>query len=352
MTGSRRYRGPLLVAALAGIAVLAAAGCARKMSATAPEFEPIHNATVEPGVAGAEPRFVEVPADQLPVLDLAMPDTTQPQPYVIAAGDKLEISVYGDPDLTRQIPVRPDGKISFTFVGDVQAAGRSIEDLRDDLTKRLSAYLRNPEVTVIAQDFGAQKVYAGGELTRPGLFYLTPRENTLLDVVYLAGLPTEKADVSRAVLVRDGHMIPVDFANLLRGDFTDNVVLRDNDLIHFPEMQERYIYVLGEVNRPSAVETTTPRSLVNILATAGGPDPSYAKVKEIAVLRGGFRNPKVAIVNYKELVRGDLSQNIEIRPGDIVYVPTTALGTYSRFIEQILRTFSLLFQARVVREGF
>lgn len=335
-----------------GLAAVAALGCARRQAAASPEFQPVHDATVAPGVSGAEPQFVEVPADQLPLLDLSASDSSAPRPYTIAAGDMLEVSVYGDPDLTRQMPVRPDGKISFTFVGDIQAAGRSIEDLRTDLTERLSTFLRNPEVTVIAREFGEQKVYAGGELTRPGLFYLKPRENTLLDVVYLAGLPTEKADVSRAVLVRDGHMVPVDFANLLRGDFTDNIVLRNNDLIHFPEMQERYIYILGEVNRPNALETTTPRSLVNVLASSGGPDPTYAKVKEIAVLRGGFRNPKVAIVNYKELIKGDLSQNIEIRPGDIVYVPTTGLGTYSRFIEQILRTFSLLFQARVVREGF
>jgi polysaccharide export outer membrane protein len=165
-------------------------------------------------------------------------------------------------------------------------------------------------------------------------------------------LTTERADVSGAVLVRSGRVVDVDFKALLRGDLTENVALRDDDLVYIPEAADRYVYVLGEVQNPRAVETNIPLSLVNVIAQAGGVDETFAKAREIAVLRGGLKEPKVAVVNYRRLVEGDFSQNIEIKPGDIVFVPTTGLGKYTRVVDQILRTFSLLFQGRLLREGF
>jgi len=282
----------------------------------------------------------------------AAPAGEDPGPYVVGVGDILEVSVYGDPDMTRNVPVRPDGMISYTFVGDIRASGRPIQEIRDEMQSKLGAFLRMPEVTVIATDFGKQKVYVGGEVKSPGVQHLNPRESTLLDAVYMAGLTTEKADIERAVLLRNGRVVDVDFRELLRGDLTENVSLRNDDLIYFPEAAERYVYVLGEVRSPRAVETNIPLSLVNVLAQAGGIDASFAKSREIAVLRGGLKEPKVAVVNYKRLVEGDFSQNIEIKPGDIVYVPTTGLGKYTRVVDQILRTFSLLFQGSLLSQGF
>ncbi len=311
-------------------------------------------ATPEPPVAHegdpAAPSFVSVPRDE--VMTPAAPAGEDPGPYVVGVGDILEVSVYGDPDMTRNVPVRPDGMISYTFVGDIRASGRPIQEIRDEMQSKLGAFLRMPEVTVIATDFGKQKVYVGGEVKSPGVQHLNPRESTLLDAVYMAGLTTEKADIERAVLLRNGRVVDVDFRELLRGDLTENVSLRNDDLIYFPEAAERYVYVLGEVRSPRAVETNIPLSLVNVLAQAGGIDASFAKSREIAVLRGGLKEPKVAVVNYKRLVEGDFSQNIEIKPGDIVYVPTTGLGKYTRVVDQILRTFSLLFQGSLLSQGF
>jgi len=163
---------------------------------------------------------------------------------------------------------------------------------------------------------------------------------------------TEKADLGKAVLVRGGRLVPVDFPKALKGDLASNVSLEDNDLVYVPEAADRYIYVLGEVRNQNALETTVPLSIVNVIARSGGPMPMSSKTKEIAVLRGGLRAPQVAIVNYNRLIEGDLSQNIMVMPGDIVYVPISGLGRYNQFIEQILRTFTLLFQGRVVQQGF
>lgn len=299
------------------------------------------------------PEFVSVPASEIPTTEVpAEAGSDGTTAYVVAVEDVLEISVYGDPDLTRQVPVRPDGMISYTFVGDVPAAGRTIEEIRQELKSRLSTFLRSAEVTVIAREFGKQKVYVGGEVRQPGVFYLTPRENTLVDVVYRAGFTTEKGDLAHAILVRNGRLVPVDFARAVKGDVASNVPMKNNDLVFVPESAERWVYVLGEVRTQSAIETTIPISIANVISRAGGVNNLAAKQKEIAVLRGGLKEPRVAVVNLRRLLDGDFSQNIMVQPGDIVYVPTTALGKYNEFIEQILRTFTLLFQGRVVQEGF
>jgi len=139
---------------------------------------------------------------------------------------------------------------------------------------------------------------------------------------------------------------------MIHGDISVNVAVQNGDLVYVPEAAERYIYVVGEVHTQSAVETTIPLSILNVLTRAGGVVPETAKSREIAVLRGGLKDPKVAVVNFRRLVEGDFSQNIMVRPGDVVYVPTTVLGRYNQFIEQVLRTLTFLFQGRVVQQGF
>src|SRR5262249_15935480 len=149
-----------------------------------------------------------------------------------------------------------------------------------------------------------------------------------------------------------GRLVDVDFARMIHGDLDLNVPLESGDLVYVPEASERYVYVLGEVRNQNAVETTVPISILNALTRAGGLNPPPPKPKEIAVLRGGLKDPKVAVVNFKRLLDGDMSQNIMVRAGDIVYVPTTVLGKYNQFVEQILRTLTFLFQGRVVQQGF
>lgn len=342
-------------AACAAFLIAMTVGCgAREAPQTTQIYPPPPGAEPAADLPGA-PRFEAIPASDLPQYESAqgaVQAAESAEPYTADVGDILEISVYGDPDLTRDVPVRPDGMISFTFVGDVRAAGRSIEEIRGELKARLSEFLRTPEVTVIAKQFAAQRVFVGGEVRSPGVYQIAPGTNTLVDVVYLAGLTTEKADVGGAVLVRNGRLVPVDFGRLLQGDMASNVVLADRDLVHFPELAQRYVYVLGEVRSPSAVETRIPLTIVDVLAKSGGPIKPFAKLKQIAVLRGGLKQPTVAMVNYKRLVEGDFSQNIMVKPGDIIYVPPTGITTYTRFLEQVLRTFNLFFQAQVIQEGF
>jgi protein involved in polysaccharide export with SLBB domain len=92
---------------------------------------------------------------------------------------------------------------------------------------------------------------------------------------------------------------------------------------------------------------TQPVPIIEVIAKAGGLK-NVAKRREIAVIRGGLKSPEIAVVNIKRLIDGDFSQNIMVQPGDIVYVPTSALGKYYNFIDGVLRSISPLIQGTII----
>jgi polysaccharide export outer membrane protein len=106
--------------------------------------------------------------------------------YVIGANDVLAINVWKEPDISRSVPVRSDGKISLPLVGELQAGGQTPRQLEEEVTKRLQSYISEPEVTVIVTDSKSQKVNILGMVARPGAYLLTSA-TTVLDSIAMAG---------------------------------------------------------------------------------------------------------------------------------------------------------------------
>jgi polysaccharide export outer membrane protein len=106
--------------------------------------------------------------------------------YVIGANDVLAINVWKEPDISRSVPVRSDGKISLPLVGELQAGGQTPQQLEQEITKRLQSYISEPEVTVIVQDSKSQKINIMGMVARPGAYLLTS-STTVLDAIAMAG---------------------------------------------------------------------------------------------------------------------------------------------------------------------
>ena len=98
---------------------------------------------------------------------------------MIGAQDVLDISVWKEPDVSRVVPVRPDGKISLPLLNDVQAAGLTPAQLATQITESLKKYVTNPQVTVIVTTINSQRVYILGEVTRPGAFPMLPGMSVL-----------------------------------------------------------------------------------------------------------------------------------------------------------------------------
>jgi len=128
------------------------------------------------------------------------PATDDPN-YIIGAQDVLDISVWKEPEVSRIVPVRPDGKISLPLLNDVQAAGLSPGQLATQITESLKKYVANPQVTVIVTTMNSQRIYILGEVGRPGAYPLLPGM-TILQALSSGGGFTQYANTKKIYLLR------------------------------------------------------------------------------------------------------------------------------------------------------
>jgi len=126
-----------------------------------------------------------------------------PAPYLIQAGDQLDIKFFYNPELNESLTVRPDGKISLQLVDEVQAAGLEPSELDNILTQKYSHELKKPSITVIVKSFGGQRIFVGGEVNKQGLMTLSG-SMTPLQAVLNAGGFKETASPSNAIVIRKG----------------------------------------------------------------------------------------------------------------------------------------------------
>jgi polysaccharide biosynthesis/export protein len=163
--------------------------------------------------------------------------TTDPA-YLIGPEDVLDISVWKEPDVSRVVPVRPDGRISLPLINDVQAAGLSPQQLAGAVSEKLKKYLNGPQVTVIVTAINSQRVFVVGEVLRAGAFPMLPGM-TVLQALSSAGGFTTFADVKKIHVVRlhNGKQIeiPFNYREVLKGDNSEqNVKLEAGDTIVVP----------------------------------------------------------------------------------------------------------------------
>lgn len=117
----------------------------------------------------------------------AIPEEEARGPFRLGREDVVEVSVYRDPELSRTVPVRPDGKISLPIIGEVEAAGRTPDEIREEIVSRLKGYVKDPAVVaVIVHEVHSPRFFVVGEVGRPGAYPLRG-EVTLLQGLALAG---------------------------------------------------------------------------------------------------------------------------------------------------------------------
>jgi polysaccharide export outer membrane protein len=159
--------------------------------------------------------------------------------FVIGNDDVLAINVWKEPDVSKSVPVRSDGKISLPLVGEVQAAGRTPLKLELEIAAKLKNYIAEPEVTVIVQQINSQKFNILGMVTRPGSFPIS-NSATVLDAIALAGGFRDFAKQKAIYVLRqnaDGTetRLPFNYKDVVKGKNTaQNVKLQPRDTIVVP----------------------------------------------------------------------------------------------------------------------
>lgn len=278
-------------------------------------------------------------ATQAVMLALSPPTPARGQEeYVIGTDDLLHIQVWGHEELNQEVPVRPDGKISFPLAGEVRAKGLTVSQLTRLLTERLSRSVRAPNVSVIVKEIRSFRVHFVGQVLKPGVHPIkagTP----LLRALTLAGGTTEGADLSAAYIVRGNKRIAIDLRRLLQeADLSQNIPLRTDDTIVIPkiavtpnpqEVLERRIYILGKVQTPGVYTIRQEVPILHVIFLAGGLVEPEADLSGVFIIRGKQRIP----VDLRRLIQeGDTSQNVMIRHEDTIVVPEGGIIQNSVFI--------------------
>jgi polysaccharide export outer membrane protein len=184
--------------------------------------------------------------DKQPTVQSAAEDTsaasskaaTQDPNYIIGAQDVLDISVWKEPEVSRVVPVRPDGKISLPLLNDVQAAGLTPSQLAAQITVSLKKYVTSPQVTVIVATINSQRVYIIGEVLRPGAFPMLPGMNVLQGLSSAGGFTQFAKTKSIYVLRMENgkqQKYPVNYKEVVSGKHPDqDILLKAGDTIVVP----------------------------------------------------------------------------------------------------------------------
>lgn len=298
--------------------------------------------------------------------------------YRVEPSDVLRITVWGDPAQTTVFSasssdsggsgygfkVNADGGLYFPYVGDIHVAGDTVKEIRDRLSKLMTPYLKNPQVTVKVVDFNSQKYEIAGTVDKPGLYPITDVPLTVSQAIAAAGgvqhqtgiisagnsIPRPIGDLSRVLYIHDDKTSVLNLRALNQfGDQSQNRLVRPGDVIQVPDNAFEQVHLIGEVQNPANYPLDDGRgNLAQILGYAGGLNLNTADPARIFIFRGAYRKPQVFWLDARSPDAMLLATDFELEPQDVIYVATSGLSAWNRVITQILPTVQTLQQTKTL----
>lgn len=299
------------------------------------------------------------PAPVVPAANPQLEHALRSYRYRIGPQDVLTFTVWDHPEIT--IPageyrsaevqgflVGADGTIFFPYVGIVNVAGRTLAEVRTEVTGRLSRYIQNPQLDVRIAAFRSKKVQVSGEVKMPGVVPVTDVPLTLLQALELTGGGTADAALQSVEVVRNGTVRKFDVQALLeRGNMREDLLLQDGDVVYVPDNSYFSVHVVGEVKTPGMVPMVHDRlNLAEALTRSGGFDLQNANPARVFVFRGTAEKPKVYWLDAQSPAAMLLATQFEMRPQDVVFVASTGLARWNRVVGLLLPTVQTLWQTQ------
>lgn len=271
--------------------------------------------------------------------------------YAVGVGDILDVVVWNHPELTmpagdRRTPqesglrVQANGSFFYPYVGQVRAAGKSPEEIRDELTTRLKDFIPDPQVEVRVVGYNSQAVSVTGEVQSPRRQQLTDLPLTLLDAVDAAGGFTDQADAQNVTITRGNRSYKVDMqAFLEEGESANNPILRSGDVVNVGRQDLQEAYLLGQIVKPSTIDLTRENvTLTQALTRVGGLREDQADARGIFVFRDTPMGVTVYQLDASNPTAFLIGTRFVILPQDVIYVTTAPLYRWNRMISSLLPT--------------
>jgi polysaccharide biosynthesis/export protein len=272
--------------------------------------------------------------------------------YILGPDDQIQIRALETGDMfEKPVPIGTDGNIALPLVGRIQASGMTVEQLEAELNQRLKTFIREPQASVTVVEYQSQPVSVLGAVATPGVVQLRGRK-TLYEVLSMAGGARETAGSSVMVTRRaENGQIPLPGATIdPTGQFSSaevnvqeiaegknpaaNIEIKPHDVISVSQANASMVYVVGDVQRPGAFTLGTQRtiSVLSALSMAGGLGRT-AKGDRARILREVSGQPagQQIAANINRILDGK-AENIGMRPGDVLVVPTSGRKTVTTYI--------------------
>ncbi|MEM9900521.1 MAG: polysaccharide biosynthesis/export family protein [Pseudomonadota bacterium] len=282
--------------------------------------------------------------------------------YRVGVGDTIRVTFFADPaGVTSPTEFAPEtvavidesGRFFYPFLGTVQAEGRTVGDVRADLTERLGEFFATPQVEVAVVEFNARRVTITGAVGAQGQQVLTNVPTTLLDLVNIA-VASPDADLSRVELRRRGEVYTANLLSFLeQGTPQNNPILLPDDFIRVPIAEENKVFTFGEISTGEIRLDVARKTLLEVLAEAGGIDRIRADARGIFVFRRddparvGFDVYQFNLSNAAALV---LAAEFGMAPLDIVFVTNDPATRWNDTITKIIGPFNTLVSAQTTAE--
>jgi polysaccharide export outer membrane protein len=288
--------------------------------------------------------------------------------YRVGPRDILTITVWDHPELT--IPagefrsaeaagtvVGEDGNIFYPYAGVMKAAGKTVEEIREQLTQKLAVYIEQVQLDVRVADYRSQRVYVVGEVVAPGIRLVKDIPLTVLEAINDSGGLKPEADARNVTLTRSDKTYNVNLQALYEiGDLKQNVLLENGDVLNVPDNRFNKVFVLGEsniVNSFSGGSNIVQRSrslfmdkgrmtLTEALSDGGGLNQETSDAARIFIFRGGLGKPQIFHLDAKSPDVLLLADRFPLQPRDIVFVDRAEGIRWNQIMGQVQPTLTLI----------
>ena len=264
--------------------------------------------------------------------------------YTIGPRDILQITVFDEPKLSKDVAVDEDGNIRLPWLREVKVGGLTLRKAEDYIEQLLKRYLKRPQVTILVKEYNSQKVYVLGAVKSPGSYPLTG-DTTLLEIISKAGgiIPEGGKTI---LLVRGGANQQIKLKKLLKnqkkesdviedftsngrtgpivvnghklldeGDTTLNYVLEPGDLVYIPKVEK--VFVMGEVKRPGGIAFKEGLTVLKAITLAGGITPMARNT--VLVKRNEDGQEKTYKVSLRAVIK-DSKKDILLKQNDVIVI--------------------------------
>lgn len=284
--------------------------------------------------------------------------------YRLHTGDVLHINLWAHPEITPPstgvtnnigFAIDQAGDITFPLVGRVPAQGKSLDQFSQDLRRRLATYLRNPDVQVKVLAYNGRKIFIDGEVRTAGQFAITDQPQTLYSAITSAGGALPTADINHIVLTRQGQSYHLGLLSLQQQGYSPSqLYLQEGDSLHVYSKETRKIYLLGEAGTPNAFALPEQgMSLANLLGEGRGLNPLSGSAGRIYVIRDQPEQQLAQIyhLDLSSISSLALADRFKLQANDMVYIDATGLARWSRVINLLLPSASVVRTAQVIGTG-